>query len=222
MADDLRARLRALDSAPDAVPAFAPEAAGEDPYDLVLQWLGAALDAGVRQPTAMSLSTSSADGATSSRFLVLKDVTRDQGSDGFWFASMADSRKGREITANPRVALAVFWREQARQIRVVGTAIAGTRDQAIADFAARGAHARASAAAWRQSDEYPDEDCAERATLEATDRVTADPRLTPAAWTAYRVVPSEIEFWQSPPAAPQLRLRYTRTRDGWRRLRLWP
>jgi pyridoxine/pyridoxamine 5'-phosphate oxidase len=36
------------------------------------------------------------------------------------------------------------------------------------------------------------------------------------------VAPAEIEFWQSRHGTGEVRLRYERDGDAWRRVRLWP
>ena len=76
-------------------------------------WLLEAVDGGVPQPQAMTVSTSSPSGDVTARTLLLKDV-----DDAFWFASSALSPKGRQLAENPRVALTFFWRAQGRQVRV--------------------------------------------------------------------------------------------------------
>ena len=48
--------------------------------------------------------------------LILKNID----DDGWHFATSRTSRKGRELTANPRAALNFYWPSLGRQVRVAG------------------------------------------------------------------------------------------------------
>ncbi|TFD56389.1 pyridoxal 5'-phosphate synthase [Cryobacterium sp. Hh38] len=141
MSDSLRRRLRALPDFPDLLPAFDPSSAPADPVDLFLQWLDHALAAGVPQPHAFSLATSTPDGRVSSRMLILKNV-----DGGAWqFASTRGSRKGRELAANPHAAMNFYWPALGRQVRVVGSVSLLTAEASALDWEERpGADGRAN------------------------------------------------------------------------------
>ena len=214
-----RARLRALPVFSGQLPTFDTDAAPADPTALLGEWLGFALDAGVSQPHAMVIATVSAEGAPSARTLLLKDVT----PDGLWFATLSSSPKGRDLAGNPRAALLLYWREQGRQIRVVGDVEPGSRELARMDFLGRHPHARAIAAGGQQSEPLPATDAEyESAVGAARERIDADPGYVPEEWQAYLVRPIEFEFWQAARERDQLRLRYRRDGDGWVRDLLWP
>ena len=70
----------------------------------------------VKEPEAMCISTATAEGVPSSRFVLLKHVD----SHGFVFFTNYDSRKSQELLANPYASIAFYWKEVSRQIRVVG------------------------------------------------------------------------------------------------------
>lgn len=76
----------------------------QDPIDLFLDWMREAIDAGVPEPHAMTLSTVGEDGMPDARVLILKGVD----ARGFAFASTSSSRKGRQLAAHPEAAL-TFW-----------------------------------------------------------------------------------------------------------------
>ena len=133
MTDSLRRQLRALPDFPDNLPIFDPDTAPSDPITLFLDWLGAALAADLSSPHAFSLATSGADGAVSSRMLILKDIE----AGDFYFASSRASRKGRELAANPRAAMNFYWPAVGRQIRVVGTVVLRSIEESAADWADR-------------------------------------------------------------------------------------
>ena len=73
---------------------------------------------GLHEPNAMVVSTVSAEGRPSSRMVLLKGLD----TRGFVFYTNYESRKGREIDANPHVSLLFPWHDLQRQVRVEGTA----------------------------------------------------------------------------------------------------
>ena len=78
------------------------------------RWFDEAMKAGVSEPDAMTLATATTDGRPSARVVLLRGVD----DRGFVFFTNYDSRKGRELAANPWAALVLFWRELERQVRV--------------------------------------------------------------------------------------------------------
>lgn len=75
----LRHELRALPSIVGQAPAFDWSSAPEQPRDQFLHWLRYALDAGVPEAHAATLSTIDDDGLPDARVLIVKDVTYDCG-----------------------------------------------------------------------------------------------------------------------------------------------
>jgi pyridoxamine 5'-phosphate oxidase len=211
----LRDRLRGLPVFPRELPRFDTDAAPAEPLPLLREWLELAIADGVVQPHAASLATASAQGEPSNRTLLLKDVD----ADAVWFASLSSGPKGADLAANPRAAMVIYWREQGRQIRIVGDVEPGPRDVSERDFLQRGAPARARAIAGRESEPVADFD-AHLARAMAV--LAADPDLIPDSWVAYRLVPTSVEFWQAERERDQVRLRYRRNADGWIRDILWP
>ena len=188
-----------------------------EPVSLFLRWLDDAVAAGVVQPHAFTLSTASTASGPTARTLLLKDV-----DDSFWFTSSSLSPKGRQIAEDERVALTFFWAAQGRQVRVTGSAVAGPRDVAEEDFRHRHPDSRAVAVAVPQSTEVDDDEAADEALDRARAEVEADDDLVPDDWTAYRVLPMSVEVWQATTGRDQVRVRYDRVGDDWRRASLWP
>lgn len=212
----LRERLRAIRVFVADPPAFDPDAAPANPLPLLLDWLTAALDAGVSQPHAMVLATTDAQDTPSARILLLKDADER----GLWFASLGDSPKGRDLAANPQAALVFYWREQGRQVRVSGTVRPGPAEVSAQDFLARHPVARAGAIAGRQSEPLP-ADARERIAA-AAERVARHPESLAQSWTAFVLEPRSVEFWQATPDRDQVRLRYDLHGATWSHTRLWP
>lgn len=214
----LRDRLRAEASIVGEGPPFHPSAAPDDPQELFREWLAAALDAGIAEPHAVTLSTVDEQGRPDARVLVLKDVTAD---GAFEIATGRESAKGTQLQGNPNVALTFYWTPLARSVRIRGVAAAASAAESTADFRARNAAAKAIALAGRQS--APLTDAAERDRLvgENLAALSADPGLVSPEWTLWRIRPFALEFWQGDPTRNHLRLQYTRTPDGWRHGQLW-
>jgi len=213
-----RDRLRELPVFTGELPDFDPDAAPADPLALFEGWLAFAIDAGVSQPQAMALATADDTGDPSVRTLLLKDIT----ADGIWFATLSSSPKGHDVAENPRASVVLYWREQGRQIRVSGTVEAGSRELARSDFLRRHPKARAIAAVGTQSQPIGSDSDYAAAVAEQRARIAADPEYVPEEWVAYLLRPQTWEFWQAARECDQVRLRYRRAHDGWRRDILWP
>ncbi|MDN3359408.1 pyridoxal 5'-phosphate synthase [Actinomadura sp. DC4] len=215
----MRDLLRGLPVFAADLPEFDAGAVPAEPVSLFTEWLDGAIEAGVPEPHAMTVSTADGEGRPSSRILICKDVD----ADGHWyFAANGTSRKGRELAANPHAALAFYWAPQGRQIRVRGPVRAAGAERSAADFLARSPGSRAEALTGRQSDVLEDPADLEAAVRAAADRLTADPGLVAPGWTLYAVAAAEVEFWQADRDRRHTRLRYTRDGAAWARERLWP
>ncbi|WP_216208025.1 pyridoxine/pyridoxamine 5'-phosphate oxidase [Amycolatopsis aidingensis] len=217
-AGGLRALLRGLPSLAGDLPGFDPGRAPAEPVALFGRWLTEAIEAGVAEPHAMTLSTVDPRGLPSARVLILKDVD----ATGWWFASTSAGRKGKELANTPWAALTGYWAALGRQVRVRGPVHPAGAEVSARDYLGRSAGARAVALLARQSE--PLADLAELAAeLEwAEDRITREPELVAPDWTLYVVAAEEVEFWQGDPRRRHTRLRYTRTGSTWTKELLWP
>lgn len=213
-----RDTLRALPVFSGDLPVFDTDAAPAQPIDLLEEWLAAAIAADVSQPHVMTLATARGDGAPAARSLILKDVT----DEGLWFATLDTSPKGRDLEENPHAALAFYWREQGRQIRITGPVEKGPRSVSEADFLARKPAARAAAIAGPESDVLASAEKFAERLAEAKLILDFKPDFVPDAWTAYLVRPETVEFWQASRDRDQVRLRYSREASAWKRDLLWP
>jgi len=195
-----------------------PESVEPEPIAQFRRWYDEAIAAGVAQPDAMTLATSTPDGAVSARTVLLRGLDER----GFVFFTNLESAKGTQLTANPRAALVFHWREQERQVRVVG-AVARVADVDAArywDTRPRG-H-RVSAWASPQSD-VVDRDELETRVAEVEARFAGRDLPLPPFWGGVVVGVHELECWQGRADRLHDRVRYRPDgRGGWRRERLAP
>ena len=107
-----------------------------EPFDHFTTLLAAARDVGAErlpEPTAFALGTVGPGGQPSVRILLLKGVDER----GFVFYTNYESRKGRELAANPGAAMTFLWKELERQVRIEGTIEKVTEEESTAYYATR-------------------------------------------------------------------------------------
>jgi pyridoxamine 5'-phosphate oxidase len=160
---------------------------------------------------AVSVATSTLDGKPSSRMVLLRHV--DDHSVG-WFTNY-ESRKGRQLEANPFASLLWYCEPLGRQVRMEGGVAKMTAAESDAYFATRargsqlGAHASAQSSAIASREELEDRVRAFDAEFAGRDV----PR--PAFWGGYRLTPNRFEFWQHRDDRLHDRIVYLPASDGW-------
>jgi pyridoxamine 5'-phosphate oxidase len=190
-----------------------------DPVAQFNVWLREALDAEVPEPTAMTLATAGNDGRPSARIVLLKDID----VNGFTFYTHYESRKGRQISKNPRVALTFFWKELERQVRIEGIAAKVSPEESDAYFHSRPYESRLSAAASPQSRPVKDRQYLENLKMQLRERHSDERLPRPDSWGGYRVKPVMIEFWQGRQSRMHDRIVYQLQENGeWKIERLAP
>lgn len=189
-----------------------------DPLTQFRLWFEDVVEAGITEANAMLLSTVS-DGRPSGRIVLLKDLD----ATGFSFFTNYDSKKGREMEANPQVALTFFWKELERQVRIEGRISKTSESESSEYFAIRPRGSQIGAWASGQSEVIPDRAFLETKTKELEARFEGQPVPRPPHWGGYRVTPDYVEFWQGRPSRLHDRLAYTKLENGsWKIERLSP
>jgi pyridoxamine 5'-phosphate oxidase len=200
-------------------PPFDPGGVPADPRQLFVEWLGTAIERGVAEPHAMTLSTVDIDGMPDARTLILKDVD----GQGWWFATSAASGKGRQLQHRACAALAFYWPAIGRSVRIRGRVTAASPEESAADFRGRGLSARAVALASSESSPLASRDECVAAVEAARAALSADPDLVSPTWTRYAVTPDRVEFWQADTDRLHTRVCYEQTPGaGWHHGLLWP
>lgn len=191
----------------------------QDPIVQFNNWLNEAIAAEVLEPTAMVLSTVSAEGRPSSRVMLLKGVEEKS----FVFFTNYKSRKGNTIGENAYVALNFFWAELERQVRIEGKV--EKVEPVVSDeyFHSRPIGSRIGAHVSPQSQKIPDRQFLENKVKSLSEEFEGKKVPRPDHWGGFRVVPNRIEFWQGRPSRLHDRILFESTEKGsWEISRLAP
>jgi pyridoxamine 5'-phosphate oxidase len=182
-----------------------------DPLRLFHAWHA---EAGI---DVVALATATPGGSPSARMVLLKEADER----GFGFHSNYESRKGRELAANPHAALLFYWHDLGRQVRVEGRVERVGREESEAYFRTRPRGAQLAALTSAQSKPVESREALEArfAELEAQHPVEVP---LPENWGGYRLVPETYEFWQHRENRLHDRFRYRREGDAWTIERLSP
>lgn len=194
--------------------------ASNDPIAQFAKWFSDASAAGIPDVNAMAVATADVRGTPSVRVCLLKQFDEH----GFTFFTNLQSRKGRELTENPKASLCFFWQPLERQVRIDGVVEPVSREEAKAYFQSRPIGSQIAASISHQSEAIKSRDELERLHAQLLAKHANDKAIElPDFWGGYRVVPSAIEFWQGRPSRLHDRLLYTRGVDGkWTMQRLSP
>lgn len=188
-----------------------------DPMKQFGVWMVEAIHAQVPEPTAMTLATADAKGRPSARIVLLKGMD----PRGFVFYTNYDSRKGRELAANPQAALTFMWKELERQVRIEGKVEKVTPEESQAYYATRPLGSRIGAWASPQSKVIENRAWLEKRWEALSKEYGENPSLPPH-WGGYRVMPEYLEFWQGRRSRLHDRIVYARDGSGWKLSRLAP
>ena len=194
--------------------------AADEPLRLFAAWFAEAKRSEPVNPEAMTLATVDADGRPNARMVLLKGFDER----GFVFYSNAESIKGHELAAAPKAALTFYWKSLQRQVRLRGGVTVVSDAEADAYFATRSRMAQIGAWASKQSAALESRLAFEKAIARFTAKFAIGAVPRPPYWIGYRVVPSEIEFWQERPFRLHDRIAFIRDSIStpWTKARLYP
>lgn len=178
----------------------------DDPIEQFEAWLAQSVAGGITDPTAMVLATVEAGGRPWQRMVLLKDF----GHQGFVFYTNLESRKARAMAENPAVCLHFPWNVLERQVIIAGTVERLSLKEVGRYFLTRPRESQLAAWASAQSRPISARLVLEEKMQELRNKFGRGEVPLPSFWGGYRVVPSEIEFWQGGANRLHDRFLYTR------------
>ena len=119
----------------------------QEPFIEILKTLEEAESANLVDWNAMNIASVDQMNQPSSRMVLLKKIS----DDGLVFYTNYNSRKGKEIELNPKVAVNFWWRELKKQIRVEGIIEKASEEDSDEYFNSRPLKSRVSAIISNQS-----------------------------------------------------------------------
>ncbi len=189
-----------------------------DPMPMFSRWIEEAIHVEAKEPNAMSLATVSEDGRPNVRVVLLKGIE----DNTIEFFTNYLSKKGKELEKNPQAAVAFWWPELERQVRIRGPVEKLSREKNEAYFQSRPRESQIGAWVSDQSTPVESREVLKEIIENVTDRFEGSTVPTPPFWGGYSIKIEEIEFWQGRPARLHDRILYTRYRDRWQNKRLHP
>lgn len=190
----------------------------DDPFAQFESWINQAFEAKIQDPTAMSLSTVNSEGKPWQRIVLLKHFD----SRGFVFYTNLSSRKANEIENNPNVCLHFPWLQLDRQVIVGGSAERLSTTEVVKYFLSRPQGSQLAAWASKQSSVISSRQVLEQQFNKIKQKFANGEVPLPDFWGGYRIVPTEIEFWQGGENRLHDRFRYQLNNAGWEISRLSP
>ncbi|HVU25549.1 MAG TPA: pyridoxamine 5'-phosphate oxidase [Opitutus sp.] len=181
-----------------------------DPFRQFEKWFQEAEAAKISEPNAMTLATATRDGRPSARTMLLKGFD----GRGFVFFTNYESRKGRELEANPRATMVVPWLALERQVIIEGPLAKVTREESETYFHSRPVASQLGAWASAQSTIVSGRKVLDDAFKAVEAKYAGRPVPVPPHWGGFRLSPESVEFWQGRRGRLHDRLRYRRGEDG--------
>ena len=201
------------------LPPLSESTVNPDPFAQFDAWFKEALTGDFKEPTAMALATADSGGFPSVRMVLLKNYDER----GFVFFTNYDSRKGRELSQNPRASLLFWWDKLGRQIRIEGEVEKISAEESSQYFSSRPRGSQLGAWASSQSAVIAGREALENSLAEFEQKFAGQAVPRPEYWGGYRLKPRVFQFWQSRPNRLHDRLQYRKLTGGsWVMERLAP
>ena len=181
-------------------------------------WFDEAVLSKIEEPNAMTLATASNEGMPNARIVLLKEFDKK----GFVFYTNYESQKGKELEKNTTAVLLFFWKELVRQVRINGSVKKISHEESNEYFHSRPRESQLGAWASEQSSRIPNRKFLENKFTSFQNKFDRKEIPLPPFWGGYRVLPTEIEFWQGRENRLHDRILYSLIEDEWKISRLSP
>ena len=203
-----------------------------EPLVVVSRWLDEAWTAAQQpNPNAMVVATVDPEGQPSARVVLCKEIVPVPGYVVFY--TNFQSRKGRQLSQNPRAAVVMHWDALHRQVRIEGPVVKTPDADSDKYFASRAWQSRLGAWASQQSEPIGSRADLEAAVASAAARFgtpvpdapvdSLSPNLDASArgvqdvvvprpphWGGFRIWAESVELWVEGDARIHDRARWTR------------
>lgn len=189
-----------------------------NPIDQFTKWWDEAIASNIDEVNAMTLATIDNSGRPHARIVLLKGMSEN----GFEFFTNYESSKGKEMTANNKVALVLFWKELERQIRIEGAVSKLSEAASDKYFLSRPVESRIGAWSSPQSNIIENREVLDKNVKQTKATFEGKEIVRPPFWGGYIVKPECIEFWQGRPNRLHDRIVYFLENNIWNIKRLAP
>jgi pyridoxamine 5'-phosphate oxidase len=169
-------------------------------------------------PEAMIVATASAEGRPSARTVLMKQFDER----GIVFFTNYTSAKGQALEANPYAEAVFYWEPLARQVRISGPVEKLSREESNAYYQSRAHGSRIGAWASPQSQKISSREELEARIAEVEARFEGQDPPCPDFWGGFRILATEIEFWQGRDFRVHDRFVYQKEAGQWKPARLAP
>lgn len=197
--------------------ALTSQSVNKDPIKQFEKWFSQTLKAGLVEPNAMIVATSTPKGKPSARVVLLKGLS----DEGFIFFTNYESKKGSELIKNPNASLLFYWDKLERQVRIEGKVKKISRAESAMYFNSRPHASRIAAWSSHQSSVIKDRKEIDKAFKKFDEMYPAEVPL-PDYWGGFILIPNEFEFWQGRLNRMHDRIKYKKSGGKWKISRLAP
>ena len=183
----------------------------QEPFLGILNILEEAESLNLVDWNAMNIATVDEKGQPSSRVVLLKKIS----DEGLVFYTNYNSKKGKEISINNKVAVNFWWRELKKQIRIEGLITKAPEKDSDDYFNSRPLKSRVSAIISNQSsviNSYEDLKKDIDEFLEKNDEAAVK---RPKHCGLYNLAPISVEFWQERDNRTHERIKYFLNDHTW-------
>jgi len=189
-----------------------------DPVALFETWFKEAEQSGEKMPDAVALASVSKEAKPSVRIMLFKGI-----EDGaFSFYTNYNSAKCQDLDHNPYAALAFYWVEKPRQVRIEGKVEKASEESSDKYWKTRPRSSQIGAWTSPQSQRIQGRKQLEVNLKEFEKKFEGIDVPRPKHWGGYRLIPDRIEFWTGREHRLHDRELYIRHGNDWELMKLAP